>query len=723
MLTVLSVRREQQTFQRELEQQASLLLDTLEASSVDFLYFLDADFLSDLMLDLGRFEVVTFGRIYDDEGRIVADALDPNTRFRVAPDPFGQQLLTNDEIVYQWEQNQLLAGKPVILGVERIGAIAVGLPTAPLTAKLTALRNQVTAVAFFVSLVGIALALLFSRSITDPVQAMIKATNRIREGDLSHRLDIKTGDELALLGSHFNDMTTQLENTLRQMEAEIEQRKQTQVALEAAKNAAEAANRAKSTFLANMSHELRTPLNAILGFSELMFHDKTTSPAQQENLQVISRSGEHLLGLINQVLDMSKIEAGRTTSTSREFNLYRTLSDVETMFRLKAQDQGVRLIVERAVDVPQHIRSDEMKLRQILINLLTNAFKFTEVGYVRLRVDCRRETAVATIPLCVLLFTIEDSGPGIEPDELHTLFQPFVQTKAGQERGGTGLGLSLSRQFARLLGGDISASNVQDKPGHGAIFQFHIQVEEVQAMSVVQDITHQRVIGLDLPAGQAPHRLLVVDNNHDSRQVLVRLLRPLGFDIREAVNGQEALDVWQTWQPHLIWMDLNMPVLNGYAATQQIKATPQGQQTIVVITTASAFIEDMAEIQKSGGDDFIRKPMQTKEIFDILQRQLNIQFVYEPAETKPNGEQVTAVSPSTPPNSQTTLHQALTLLPLPLLTRFRRAAVETDMVAIETCIDDISQHNPLLGQELKKLADDFDYGKILAILPTALPSQ
>jgi len=712
MLTVLSVRREQQTFQRELEQQARLLLDTLAASGADSLYFLDADFLQDLMHDLGQFNVVTFGRYYDADGRIVADALDPNTRFSVTPNPFGQQLVQSETTVYVWQADQLIAGQAVRLGTRPIGAVSVGLPTAPLRAKLDALGSQVTIVASIVVLVGLTLALLFSRSITDPLQDMIKATQRVREGDLSQRLTIASGDELAQLGEHFNDMTAQLEATLNQMETEIEERKRTQVELEAAKEAAEAANRAKSTFLANMSHELRTPLNAILGFSELMARDRTISAQQQENLQVISRSGEHLLGLINQVLDMSKIEAGRMTLSERDFDLHRLLADVETMFQLKAQEKQVQLIIERHPEVPQHVRADEMKLRQILINLLNNAFKFTDAGYVMLRVDYRQETAVSSAsPIHILLFTVEDTGPGIEPQELAVLFDAFVQAKAGRDYGGgTGLGLSLSRQFAQLLGGDMTVRNVQDKPGHGAIFQFRVRVEVLEE-NLPSPLRHVNdIIGLE--PGQPIYRLLIVDDNRDNRQMLVRLLAPLGFAIRQAENGQEAIEVWQAWRPHLIWMDLHMPVLNGYEATRRIKNMPDNQETVIIATTATAFSANVDDISDSGCDDFVRKPVQANEIFAVLQQHLGVRYVYAEED-----ERDTAVSPIPPSPSDSDLTAALAALPPDLLDALRQAALQTNMTAVSTCLNQIQKYDPPLARKLRNLADDFEYDKIAALLP------
>ena len=529
---------------------------------------------------------------------------------------------------------------------------------------------------------------------------MVKATQRVSEGDLSQPVEIHSGDELATLGKHFNQMTVTLQLTLNQMEEEIEERKRAQIELESAKEEAESANRAKSTFLANMSHELRTPLNAILGYSQLMTRSKDISPLVRDNLQIISRSGEHLLGLINQVLDMSKIEAGRMTVNEREFDFYSLLTDIEGMFRLRTQDKEVRLIIERHPETPRYIRTDEMKLRQILINLLNNAFKFTESGYVMLRVDYE------PTPLPKLLFTIEDTGPGIDPEELDTLFEAFVQAKAGRDAGGgTGLGLSLSRQFTQLLGGDMTARNVQDKPGHGAIFQFNIAIGVIDAIRLAKPILPDVIA---LKPDQPEFRILVADDIPESRQVLVQLLKPLGFQMMEAKDGTEALDFWQSWQPHLIWMDLHMPHMNGCDAAQHIKSAET--ETVVVATTASAFAEEVTNIMDCGFDDFVRKPIQTEHVFEILNRHLGVEYVYALAEE-------TAVStPSIGDEEQGKWKTAVATLPLALQNDLENAALQTNMTEMDQLINQTRQYQPDLAEKFQLLADEFEYGKILAIL-------
>ena len=338
---------------------------------------------------------------------------------------------------------------------------------------------------------------------------------------------------------------------------DITERKRTQTErqeAEAAAEAAEQANRAKSAFLANMSHELRTPLNAILGFSQLMDRDKGLADQQRENLRVIGRSGEHLLGLINDVLEMSKIEAGQTVLNEESFDLYRLLDGLEEMFKLRAIDKGLGLVFERVPEVPRYVRADGGKLRQVLMNLLSNAIKFTREGGVTLRAGGERVSEVDSGKKAgsevLLVFEVEDTGMGIALDEVEMLFEAFAQTASGRgTQEGTGLGLPISKQFVQLMGGEIVVSSFVDK---GSIFKFHIPAVPVDAAEVKTEGPTRKVVGL--APDQPTYRILVVEDQLENRMLMVNLLRPLGFEVREAVNGQEGIEVWQEWKPHLVWM-------------------------------------------------------------------------------------------------------------------------------------------------------------------------
>ena len=468
--------------------------------------------------------------------------------------------------------------------------------------------------------------------------------------------------------------------------------------LEKARRLAEAANQAKSTFLANMSHELRTPLNAILGFTQLMDRDPDLSIEQQGNLKVIMHSGEHLLGLINEVLEMSKIEAGRVVIQERTTDLYELLHILEEMFRIRAVEKGLDLNISWSQDVPRHVILDERKIRQVLSNLLGNAVKFTQEGEVTLRVSC----ATSSEDLARLHFEVGDTGPGIEPEELAVIFDPFVQASSGQGfQEGTGLGLAISRQYVQLMGGDLS---VQSKLDAGSLFQFEILVKRAHLDQILLNERRRQVVGLQ--AGQPQYRLLIAEDDEYNRQLLVKFLEPFGFELKEAADGQQTVRIWEDWEPHLIWMDMRMPVMDGHEATTRIKSSSKGQETVIVALTASAFEEERERVLLEGCDDFIRKPFAEDEIFAMLNKHLGIEFLYE--------EQV--LDKELSPIDISLSPEDLAAIPQDVLSALNRAAIEADMAKINLLIDEIDVEQSEIAEKLKEMANNFEYQKITSLI-------
>ncbi|MCP4693142.1 MAG: response regulator, partial [Desulfobacterales bacterium] len=480
--------------------------------------------------------------------------------------------------------------------------------------------------------------------------------------------------------------------------------------LREARDAAEAANRAKSVFLANMSHELRTPLNAILGFSQLLGHDANMEPEQKEHLGIIRRSGEHLLNLINDVLDMSKIEAGRAVLVEKDFDLHHLMDVVEDIVRLKAEEKGLELVFRRDPGVPRYARTDEGRLRQALMNLLDNAIKFTGSGCITVRA---RRTPDASEPpgsppsgasdvstpktsdVCSLVFEVEDAGPGVAPGELDVLFDPFVQTGAGRKsREGTGLGLPISRKFARMMGGDIE---VESEVGKGSVFRLRIRAGIAEGAAVESAPPGRRVIAL--APGQPRRRILVVDDKESNRLLLIKLLTLPGLELRQAENGREAMAIREAWEPHLILMDMRMPVMDGFEATKRIKAAEKGRRPPIIAVTAGVFKKDRAAALSAGCDDFLSKPFIDAKVFALLAKHLALQFVYEERRVRRRWKvDRSALTP-----------QRLMALSHELLVALKTAVDRTDPTGSNAAIERIRAHDAPLANALAELVRGYRF--------------
>jgi len=472
--------------------------------------------------------------------------------------------------------------------------------------------------------------------------------------------------------------------------------------LRIAKEAAERASVAKSTFLANMSHEIRTPMNAILGFSQLMRRDKGLSEHQRQQLDIINSSGEHLLALINDVLEMSKVEAGRISTNPTAFSLQTLLDEMNSLFGLRAEAKGLDFHIVRSEDLPRFVVTDENKLRQILVNLLGNAVKFTDAGSVELRVAVRHEEGGGLR----LLVEVEDTGRGIAPEDMGRLFQYFEQVAAGREmETGTGLGLAISREFVHLLGGEIV---VESTLGVGSTFKFDIAVEQATAEAVPAGPERRHVTGLR--PGEPRYRVLVADDSPDNRELLVQLLEPIGFSVRSVSDGKAALEEYEEWRPQLILMDMRMPEVNGYEATRRIRAMPGGADVAIIGVTASVFAEMRQGMYDAGVDEYLGKPFHESELLDKIAQLLGARYVYEEAEG-------VAEEPAEAFDAA-----ALASLPKDLTDRIRQATINADFDAVVELTEEVGRFDEHAAAALRASAERFDAEHILAALPTELES-
>ncbi len=440
-------------------------------------------------------------------------------------------------------------------------------------------------------------------------------------------------------------------------------------------------------------------MNAILGFSQLMLRDQDLTPRQCQYLETINRSGEHLLALINDILEMSKIEAGRTTLNLSTFDLPVLLKDLEMMFRVRTDEKKLAFSVEMIGDVPQYIVADVNKLRQVFINVLGNAVKFTEQGGIVLRV--RADRASSTGP--VLQVEIEDTGPGISPDDQNKLFRHFEQTKTGQQTGtGTGLGLAISQEFVRLMGGAITVNSQVDK---GSVFKIHLPLKEGDAQAVQAKDKPRQVLKL-LP-GQPTCRVLIADDIEDNRQLLAQLLGPVGFAIRLAVNGAEAVQAFEDWRPHLILMDFRMPVMDGHEAIHRIRAMDGGNVPKIIAVTASAMDENRQELMKIGADDFLSKPFREAELFLKIRTHLGVEYIY-------------AEKPSAVAQTETAVLTTASMAgwPQDLIRSMREAVITADLDQLLVKIQEAEHHDFPVAQGLRRLAEGFHYQEFLDLLGT-----
>ncbi len=466
------------------------------------------------------------------------------------------------------------------------------------------------------------------------------------------------------------------------------------VQLAMAKENAEAANRAKSLFLANMSHEFRTPMNAILGFAHIMVRENGVTQRQKENLDIIIKSGEHLLTLINDILDIAKIESGRMQVELSDFDLGELTGDLMDMLRVKVEAKGLKLVLDQSSSFPRFVRTDLAKLRQIIINLVGNAVKFTNEGQITIKLGvCSILNGRAGN---FLRFEIQDTGIGMDEAGVKNIFKPFVQL--GQHEG-TGLGLAITQQYINLMGGSIE---VESRPGKGSKFSFAVSFEPADRDKIKMSAPSRgRVLEIE---NAKNYKVLIVEDQPENRLLMHNLLSPFGFLISEASDGIEGVELFEKFRPHIIFIDRRMPGVDGIEAVRKIREKSSHGGVIIIAVTAHAFKEERQQMIDAGCDDFISKPFGADDIFDVVEKYLKLRIIRDQAEV------ADAENASKPGAAE------LAKLPANLLRELEDALIKLDMKKIDQSIRDISDQNSALGKKLDNCAKNFDYNSILESL-------
>lgn len=553
--------------------------------------------------------------------------------------------------------------------------------------------------------------LILRKQISAPLNKLMEATESIAAGNLDVQVDATQPNELGRLGYLFNKMSQQVRESfaaLAKTNEELEFRVENRTAeLKKAMEAADAANQAKSEFLANMSHELRTPLNGILGYAQILRQSNNMSQKEKKGIKIINQCGSHLLTLINDILDLSKIEAQKMELHPVEFHFPSFLQSLVEICCIKAEQKEIDFVYHFDDSIPMGIKADEKLLRQILVNLLGNAIKFTQQGRVTFLIKSQKseEKQPEGGSVYHLRFQVEDTGTGISNEDLEKIFLPFEQAGNNQKQSeGTGLGLAISQKIALIMDSTI---NVHSKLGIGSIFWFELELFEAKEWAEKSKLLEE---GTLIGYKGKKQRILVVDDSWENRSVIVNLLEPIGFEIIEAQNGQEGLDKAAELQPNLIITDLSMPVMDGYEMVRQLRQSTQCRDVEVIVSSASVFESDRQKSLEAGANDFLPKPIQAQIFWEMLQMHLGLDWVYEEKKKAETMKEATGVENTAfkiiPPSAEelVLLHDLV-----------QKGLINNLLTEIERIERQDKQFIPFT-QKLRQLAQDFRLREIRAFI-------
>ena len=596
------------------------LAEVIGSNSTGALSYQDVKSAKEVLSALSFKEHVSEACIYDRNGEPFASYLPPDVHREFAPPA------VMDEINYFPDTRTLVVFRDIKLGGDRIGTVYIRYDFAELMQRRTRYIEMMTLVAFTALILALILSSYLQRSITEPISKLAMAMQAISlRKEYSVPVLKQSDDEIGGLVDGFNDMLAQIWHRDRVLEeaknvAETANRRLAGQAVElaVARDTAEGANRAKSMFLANMSHELRTPLNAILGYAHLLRRDRTLTPWQVNAANTIQQSGEHLLTLITDILDLSKIEAGKIELEFSSVAVPAFLEGIASIIRVKTEEKALDFRYEISPNLPAFAHIDPRRLRQVLLNLLSNAVKFTDSGWVEMRVNILSRSGAEVR----LSFEVQDSGIGIAEGELEKIFRPFEQVGDEQHRSsGTGLGLSISRQLIRLMGSEIQ---VKSKPGQGSCFSFDITAAVVESELTASPVSGQ-VIGYSGPR----KTVLVVDDAEANRAVLADTLAGVGFEVSMAINGLEAVTFAKASPPDLVLMDIRMPVMDGLEAMRRMQEIPTLRRVPVVAVSAGVTGDEQAQCATAGASGFLTKPIENLRMFQEIGRLLDLSWLHE----------------------------------------------------------------------------------------------